>query len=328
MEMRTSQVFDLDAGSAHLRRSVLPWATALLVIAFTTPAFAGRSSCGHAQPATATAARPQAHTGSGGPKASEATPESGAPLSLDQVIGLLLDAGQSKDPRRLDEALAQVQRLIGEHDRRAHEETDPPQAVMGAAGGMCGMKAMSAPMGPGSHEGPQGSTGRQAMPDKHGMEGGRGLQDSPGAPHDGSTEPVTRQIERRDRRSVGGLAVTGEALFLGLACATCHATNGHGAGPALTGVFGRTVMLDDGRVLTVDDRYLRESIVDPAAKVVSGYPPVMPSFRGALTEEQVSALVAYLESLSAPAFTTTGRVSSSSGRRGEVQMKQASRPSC
>jgi cytochrome c oxidase subunit II len=58
------------------------------------------------------------------------------------------------------------------------------------------------------------------------------------------------------------------------------------------------VQLEDGRTVTADENYIRESILDPGAKVVSGFKPVMPTFQGLVSEEQLNALVAYVKSLS------------------------------
>jgi cytochrome c oxidase subunit 2 len=95
------------------------------------------------------------------------------------------------------------------------------------------------------------------------------------------------------------LAATGEKLFQQLACNTCHKTDGTGRGPALEGVFGKEVKLQDGGTVTADDSYLRESILNPRAKVVAGYQTIMPTFQGQVTEEQLLELAAYIKSLSA-----------------------------
>ena len=100
--------------------------------------------------------------------------------------------------------------------------------------------------------------------------------------------------------STGPLSVEGEKLFSELGCATCHRQDAQGRGPALAGVFGRPVTLEDGRTVVADENYLRESIMDPQAKIVRGYKPVMPTFQGLVTDEQMGALVAYIKSL-APA---------------------------
>lgn len=92
----------------------------------------------------------------------------------------------------------------------------------------------------------------------------------------------------------------GEKLFTELACATCHRPDSAGRGPVLTGIFGREVKLATGEAVVADEAYVRESIVNPAARVVVGYQPVMPTFQGLVSEEQLIALVAYIESLQVP----------------------------
>ncbi|MFZ0731670.1 MAG: cytochrome c oxidase subunit II [Candidatus Sulfotelmatobacter sp.] len=98
--------------------------------------------------------------------------------------------------------------------------------------------------------------------------------------------------------STGPLSATGEKLFAELGCSTCHRTDTQGRGPNLQGVFGKPVLLQDGRTVTADENYIRESILDPGAKVVNGFKPVMPTFQGLVSEEQLNALVAYVKSLS------------------------------
>jgi cytochrome c oxidase subunit II len=89
----------------------------------------------------------------------------------------------------------------------------------------------------------------------------------------------------------------GEKLFAEKACNTCHLGNGLGRAPSLNGVYGAKVLLSDGSTVTADDAYIRESILQPAAKIVAGYQPLMPTFQGQLTEEQILALTAYVKSL-------------------------------
>ena len=95
----------------------------------------------------------------------------------------------------------------------------------------------------------------------------------------------------------GPLSAAGEKIFAELGCATCHRSDTQGRGPNLLGVFGKPVQLEDGRMITADENYLRESILDPGAKVVKGFKPVMPTFQGLVSEEQLNALVAYVKSL-------------------------------
>jgi cytochrome c oxidase subunit 2 len=99
---------------------------------------------------------------------------------------------------------------------------------------------------------------------------------------------------------MGSLAQTGEGIFQSLGCSTCHRFDTQGRGPNLAGLFGKTVALEDGRTITADENYIRDSILSPASKVVSGFKPIMPTFQGLVTEEQVNALVAYIKSLNPP----------------------------
>jgi cytochrome c oxidase subunit II len=92
----------------------------------------------------------------------------------------------------------------------------------------------------------------------------------------------------------------GEKLFSSLACQTCHRADSAGRGPRLDGLFGNTVALSDGGSVVADADYIRESIVTPSAKVVAGYQPIMPTFQGQVTEEQLLQLVAYIQSLATP----------------------------
>ena len=98
--------------------------------------------------------------------------------------------------------------------------------------------------------------------------------------------------------SNGPLSASGEKIFAELGCVTCHRTDTQGRGPNLQGVFGKPVLLEDGRTVMADENYVRESILDPGAKVVNGFKPVMPTFQGLVSEEQLNALVAYVKSLS------------------------------
>ena len=97
--------------------------------------------------------------------------------------------------------------------------------------------------------------------------------------------------------SEGSLASAGAKLFQDLACNTCHRPDAQGRGPVLEGLFGKTVTLQNGETLTVDEAYVRESILQPAAKIASGFQPIMPTFQGLVTEEQLLELIEYVKSL-------------------------------
>jgi cytochrome c oxidase subunit 2 len=95
----------------------------------------------------------------------------------------------------------------------------------------------------------------------------------------------------------GDPVAIGQQLYTDLACNTCHLPDGKGRGPSYYGVYGSQVKLADGSTVVADDNYIRESILQPNAKIVAGYQPVMPSFQGLVTEDQMLALTAYIKSL-------------------------------
>jgi cytochrome c oxidase subunit 2 len=96
----------------------------------------------------------------------------------------------------------------------------------------------------------------------------------------------------------GTLASSGEKLFQDLACANCHHLDDQGRCPILRNVFGSQVRLSDGTTIKADEAYIRESILNPSAKIVAGYQNIMPTFQGLVTEEGVLQLVEYIKSLS------------------------------
>jgi cytochrome c oxidase subunit 2 len=95
----------------------------------------------------------------------------------------------------------------------------------------------------------------------------------------------------------GSMAENGKKLFEQLACSNCHKEDNSGRGPTLIGLFGKQVQLAGGGTVKADEAYFRESILQPQAKVVSGFEPVMPTFQGLVTEEQLVQLVEYVKSL-------------------------------
>ncbi|HUO60277.1 MAG TPA: cytochrome c oxidase subunit II [Candidatus Acidoferrales bacterium] len=106
------------------------------------------------------------------------------------------------------------------------------------------------------------------------------------------------EYERWAQTSVdGSLASTGEKTFQHYGCAMCHRTDMQGRGPNLVGLYDKPVLLDDGRTVTADESYIRESILEPGSKIASGFKNIMPSFQGQLSEEEVIGLVAYIKAL-------------------------------
>jgi len=95
------------------------------------------------------------------------------------------------------------------------------------------------------------------------------------------------------------LASEGERKFQDLNCGSCHLSTGKGRGPALEGLFGKTESLEGGGTVQVDEDYLRESIMMATAKLVAGYPPIMPSYQAALSDEELIQLIEYIKTLRA-----------------------------
>jgi len=93
------------------------------------------------------------------------------------------------------------------------------------------------------------------------------------------------------------MAQRGERLFQDLACSNCHKSDATGRCPNLVGLFGKKVQLSDGRTITADEAYIRESILQPTAKIAAGYQPIMPTFQGLVTEEGVLQLIEYIKSI-------------------------------
>ena len=124
-----------------------------------------------------------------------------------------------------------------------------------------------------------------------------------GTKHSGMTgqvvvmEPADYQDWLSGGAGQGSLASAGEKLFNDLACNTCHRPDSQGRGPVLNGLFGKTVSLVGGGMLTADEGYIRESILNPSAKITAGFQPIMPTFQGLVTEEQLLELVEYVKAL-------------------------------
>jgi cytochrome c oxidase subunit 2 len=98
------------------------------------------------------------------------------------------------------------------------------------------------------------------------------------------------------------LARQGETLFNQLGCGGCHGPNSTVHAPPLEGIYGKPVQLASGGSVIADEQYIHDCLTIPSTQRVAGYPPVMPSFKGQIGEEDVFKLVAYIKSL-----TTTPR---------------------
>ena len=106
--------------------------------------------------------------------------------------------------------------------------------------------------------------------------------------------PMQYQEWLRSNREVEPMTTVGARLYQQMGCAMCHGT---ALAPALEGIFGSSVQLASGERVLADEAYMRESILNPRAKLVAGYAPIMPTFQGQLSEEDLTQLVAYIKSL-------------------------------
>ncbi|MBI4875779.1 MAG: cytochrome c oxidase subunit II [Acidobacteria bacterium] len=90
----------------------------------------------------------------------------------------------------------------------------------------------------------------------------------------------------------------GKMIYESRGCSTCHSIDGsRGQGPSFTGVFGHEIKLADGKTVQGDANYIRESILQPQAKIVAGYEGIMPTFQGLLREREIVALIEFIKSL-------------------------------
>lgn len=95
----------------------------------------------------------------------------------------------------------------------------------------------------------------------------------------------------------GTLAAQGAGLFRQLGCSGCHSSGSTVRAPPLEGLYGNPVPLQSGEIVVADDKYIRDSILLPRSQIAAGYDPVMPSFEGKVSEDDLIRLVAYIKSL-------------------------------
>ena len=144
-----------------------------------------------------------------------------------------------------------------------------------------------------------------------------------GTRHSGMTgevivmEPAEYQAWLSGGTGEGSLASAGEKLFADLACNTCHRPDSQGRGPVLDGLFGKTVTMQNGENVVFDEAYIRESILTPTAKVVAGFQPIMPTFQGLVSEEQLLQLIEYVKSLQSKTEVPTARPATPGPAAGE-----------
>lgn len=112
------------------------------------------------------------------------------------------------------------------------------------------------------------------------------------------TEADTKAMEQSQQTQVVSLADQGKTLMTSKGCVACHSEDGSvKVGPTYKGLFGAKREFVDGSTATADENYIRESIENPQAKLVKGFGPLMPTFKGLVTEEEMNALIAYIKGL-------------------------------
>jgi len=106
--------------------------------------------------------------------------------------------------------------------------------------------------------------------------------------------------------AAGTMVTDGQRVFAQLGCSSCHRSDTQGRGPSLAGVYGHQVALDDGQTVVANENYVRESIMNPGAQVVAGFTPIMPTYNGIVSEDQMLSLMQYIKSLSQPQSAESG----------------------
>ena len=110
-------------------------------------------------------------------------------------------------------------------------------------------------------------------------------------------EPVDYERWLNTGRPAESIALTGERLFRERGCSGCHSVNSKFHAPPLEGVFGKSSPLENGEIVPMDERYVRDSILLPGKEIAKGYQNIMPSYAGQLSEEEIMQLIAYLKSI-------------------------------
>jgi len=108
-------------------------------------------------------------------------------------------------------------------------------------------------------------------------------------------EPAAYERWLKSGEPTESIVQTGERLFRDRGCSGCHAPNSQFHAPLLQGLYRNPVPLANGTMVTADDQYLRDSILQPGKQITAGYQNIMPSFAGHLSEEEIMQLIAYLK---------------------------------
>jgi len=102
----------------------------------------------------------------------------------------------------------------------------------------------------------------------------------------------------RGAGAFGSLATEGQKVFASMGCPTCHTGADNARGPNLYNLYGKRERMQDNSIVTADESYIRESILNPSAKIVYGFQNIMPTFQGQLNEDEMIQIIEYIKSLS------------------------------
>lgn len=129
-------------------------------------------------------------------------------------------------------------------------------------------------------------------------------------------------VKKYSKRQEGvSQADYGKQLYGNRGCSGCHSIDGSKlVGPSFLNLYGSRHGIEGGSEVLVDENYVRESILYPKAKIVSGYPAVMPSYKGQLTDDDIESLIAYLKQISDQAPKEEGMTAPNTGEvNGDVE---------
>jgi cytochrome c oxidase subunit 2 len=113
-------------------------------------------------------------------------------------------------------------------------------------------------------------------------------------------EPADFERWLNSQDVTGTLAAEGGGLFQTLGCGGCHGAASTVRAPNLSGIYGKPVPLSDGTIEIADERFIRDAILKPRGKIAAGYKPLMPSYEGKISEDELIRITAYIKSLADP----------------------------
>ncbi len=137
-------------------------------------------------------------------------------------------------------------------------------------------------------------------------------------------EDLDAWIKEKSTRGEVPMEEWGQRLYQQRGCKGCHSIDGSsGTGPTWKDSYGAARDLTDGRSAAVDENYVRESILNPKAKIAKGFQPVMPSYKGQLSDDDIDSLIAFMKTLSKNYKPEPDKRSAAEEQKGAVEQKAA-----